>query len=85
MIPNKYTLLEQYLRDLPINQQEVTMSFEQIERILNDSLPASSLQDLSWWGNQRKGMFVDSIPWMDAGWMVDTIDLVKKQVKFVRQ
>ena len=85
MTPNKYTLLEQYLRDLPLNQQEETMSFEQIERILNDALPESSLQDLSWWGNQRKGMFVDSIPWMDAGWMVDTVDLTRKQVKFVRQ
>ena len=85
MTPNKYTLLEQYLRDLPLNQQEETMSFEQIERILDDSLPESSLQDLSWWGNQRKGMFVDSIPWMDAGWMVDTVDLTRKQVKFVRQ
>ena len=37
----KYTPLENYLRDLPDSQREVTLSFEQIERILNDKLPPS--------------------------------------------
>jgi len=85
MIPNKYTSLEQYLRDLPVHQQEVTISFEQIEHALNYPLPAPAFQDPLWWGNQRKGTFVDSIAWMDAGWMVDTVDLIEKWVKFVRQ
>ncbi len=33
----KYTPLEHYLQDLPASQKEVTLSFEQIERILNQS------------------------------------------------
>ena len=38
----KYTPLENYLRDLPVTQKEVTLSFEQIERILNNNLPSSA-------------------------------------------
>jgi len=82
---DKYTPLEQYLRDLPVSQEEVTLTFEQIEQILNDRLPPSAYQDGPWWGNQAQGTQVASIPWMDAGWMVDTVDYDEKQVRFVRQ
>jgi hypothetical protein len=34
-MPNKYTPLEHYLRDLPESQREVSLRFEEIERILN--------------------------------------------------
>ena len=40
----KYTPLENYLRDLPANQKEVALSFEQIERILNAKLPPSAYE-----------------------------------------
>ena len=85
MNPDKYAPLEQYLRDLPVNQQEVTISFEQIEHIMGEKLPPLAHEDPLWWGNQRKGMFVDVIPWMSAGWMVDKADTREKWVLFVRQ
>ena len=81
----KYTPLEQYLRDLPVSQEEVTLTFERIEQILNDSLPPSAHEDGPWWGNQQQGTYVETIAWMDAGWMVDTVDLKEKWVRFVRQ
>jgi len=82
---DKYTPLEQYLRDLPISQEEVTLTFERIEQILNDRLPLSAHQDGPWWGNQTPGTQVESIPWMDAGWMVDIVDFNEEWVRFVRQ
>jgi len=82
---DKYTPLEQYLRDLPIRQEEVTLTFEHIERILNDTLPPSAQEHHTWWGNQKQGTKVEAIAWMDAGWMVDTVDLKEKWVRFVRQ
>ena len=85
MTPANLSLLERYLRDLPVDKQEVTIAFEQIERILDSPLPESAHQDVAWWGNQKQGTNVESIPWMDAGWMVDTVDFVGRQVKFVRQ
>jgi len=84
-MPDKYTSLEQYLRDLPVSQQEVTLTFELIEQILNEPLPLSAQEDRLWWGNQAQGTIVESIAWMDAGWMVDVVELREKWVRFVRQ
>jgi hypothetical protein len=81
----KYDPLEKYLRSLPRTQEEVTLSFESIEQVLNDALPPSAHEHRAWWGNQQQGTHVEAIAWMDAGWMVDTVDLREKWVKFVRQ
>jgi hypothetical protein len=77
--------LEQYLRGLPNSQEDVTLTFTLIEQILHMSLPASAQQESSWWGNQKQGTQVESIAWMDAGWLVDIVDLREKWVRFVRQ
>ncbi|MBL0348664.1 hypothetical protein [Candidatus Villigracilis affinis] len=51
----KYAPLEHHLRGLPASQKEATLSFEQIEGILNDKLPPSAYQYLAWWANQKEG------------------------------
>ena len=81
----KYTPLESYLRALHPSQEEVTLTFEIIEGILNESLPAAAYQDGAWWGNQKQGTQVEVIAWMDAGWMVEIVNLNEKWVRFVRQ
>ena len=81
----KYDLLEKYLRSLPAGQDQVTLSFENIEQISHDRLPPEAHEDRAWWGNQKQGTQVESISWMDAGWMVDTVDFKEKWVRFVRQ
>ena len=82
---DKFTPLQNYLRGLHISQEEVTLTFELIEGILNDTLPPIAYQDGTWWGNQKQGTQVEVIAWMDAGWMVDIVDLHEKWVRFVRQ
>jgi len=81
----KYEPLEKYLRGLPISQEDITLTFKLIELILNDSLPTSAQNEHAWWGNQQPGTQVESIAWMDAGWLVDIVDLREKWVRFVRQ
>jgi hypothetical protein len=81
----QYTLLEQYLRDLPVSQEEVTLTFESIEQILNEPLPLLAHEDRPWWGNQKQGIQIEPNAWMDAGWMVEIVDLREKWVRFVRQ
>jgi len=49
MMAGKYTPLEQYLRDIPANQKEVLLSFEQIERIIHARLPPSAYEYWAWW------------------------------------
>ena len=80
-----YDALEKYLRGLPISQEDVTLTFTLIEQILNTALPASAMQEHSWWGNQKPGTVVESIAWMDAGWLVEIVNLREKWVRFVRQ
>lgn len=80
-----YALLEKYLRDLPTLQEDITITFEGIEQILNAPLPSSAREGYPWWDNQKKGMQVETNAWMDAGWMVEIVDLQGKWVRFVRQ
>ena len=80
-----YIPLEQYLRGLPPNQEEVKLTFEHIEQILNAQLPSTAREERAWWGNQKQGTSVETIPWMDAGWLVEIVDLREKWVRFVRQ
>lgn len=81
----KYEPLEKYLRGLPTGQDVVTLSFEFIEQVMNDALPQTARHDPEWWGNQKQGLSVETIPWMDAGWLVDIVDLHANWVRFVRQ
>ena len=80
-----YTLLEQYLRDLPVSQEEVILAFESIQQILNEPLPPSAYEDGAWWGNQKQGIQIETNPWMDAGWLVEIVDFREQWVRFVRQ
>jgi hypothetical protein len=82
---NKYASLEQYLRHLPVCEEEVTISFERIDEFLFQPLPHSARDEYSWWENQRQGIQVETNAWMDAGWMVDSVDLREEWVRFVRQ
>jgi hypothetical protein len=81
----KYEPLEVYLRHLPVHQEDVTLTFMVIEQILNETLPASAHEQHAWWGNQKQGTQVESIAWMDAGWLVEIVDLREQWVRFVRQ
>jgi hypothetical protein len=80
----KYTPLEHYLRDLHATQREVTLHFEQIEKILNDKLPSSAYEDRRWWDHETEGNHVNKRAWSNAGWMVASLDVNKKWVKLIR-
>jgi len=77
--------LEKYLRDLPVEQEDVTLTFEGIEAIMKEPLPEVAREEGPWWDNQRPGLQVEAVAWMDAGWMVEIVDLVQRWVRFVRQ
>jgi hypothetical protein len=83
VMAGKYTPLENYLRNLPEVQREVTLFFEQIERILNDKLPSSAYEQ-SWWDKEKEGNHVNTRSWSNAGWRVDKVNFNEKWVKFVR-
>ena len=80
----KYAPLEHYLRNLPADQNEITLAFAEIERILNDTLPASAYGYEAWWANEKEGNHVNGRSWSAAGWKIESLDLKEKWVKLIR-
>lgn len=80
----KYTPLEQYLCNLPENQGETTLSFEQVERIINDKLPKSAYQYQAWWANEKNPHQPEKQAIMNAGWKVGTINIPARWVRLLR-
>jgi hypothetical protein len=80
----KYTLLENYLRDLPESQREVTLGFEQIEGIVKSKLPYSAYESQLWWEHEKEGNHVNARSWSNAGWIVEEVNLNAKWVKLIR-
>ncbi|MCL4271181.1 MAG: hypothetical protein KJZ72_16610 [Anaerolineales bacterium] len=80
----KYTPLEKYLLGLPEDQNEVVLSFEQIERIINAKLPASAYEYQAWWANEKEGNHVNARAWANAGWKVESVDFNRKLARLVR-
>ncbi|MCS6812036.1 MAG: helix-turn-helix domain-containing protein [Cyanobacteria bacterium] len=78
---SKYQPLLDYLRRS--DQLVVTLTLAEIETILGSNLPKSAYYSRGWWGNRAKGALQASA-WMDAGYLVDTIDLERQQITFRR-
>jgi hypothetical protein len=80
----KYTPLKGYLENLGKKQNDVTLTFTQIGRIIGATLPQSARNYGAWWANEREGSHVEAHAWMDAGWKVDYVDFTRKCVRFIR-
>lgn len=76
---SKYQPLLEYLRRS--NQSEVTLSFTQVELLINDILPDSARSKRAWWSNRSKGALQASA-WMEAGYLVEKLDLDEEYVTF---
>ena len=60
-----------------------TLTFEDIEIILRDSLPRSAREAKHWWTN--KPYLTQAKAWLDAGWRVEKVDLGHRTVKLTRR
>ncbi|NET38378.1 MAG: helix-turn-helix transcriptional regulator [Cyanothece sp. SIO1E1] len=76
---SKYQPLLEYLQRS--DQPEITLTFTQIERLLNGSLPQSARTQRAWWSNRSKGA-LQAAAWMEAGYLVKRLDLAQEQVTF---
>lgn len=81
----KYTPLEQYLESRRRFERKIQMGFGKIEEKIQDKLPRSAEIYREWWSNELVGSHVQARAWMNAGWRVDTVDLMGRVVKFVQK
>jgi hypothetical protein len=79
-----YDPIETFLADQA--GRDVSLSFGQIETVLNRSLPAAAHDHDWWWANEdvRITRHVQCRSWQAAGWKVAAVDRAKQTVRFVR-
>jgi hypothetical protein len=88
----KYDQLRDYLRSLPGGQRRVALGFRRLEELLDEQLPPSASKYEAWWLGGRAPVGpakfwrdqVQEQAWEAAGWAVDEVDLLLKNVTFRR-
>lgn len=79
----KYDPLKEFLSKG--SEQTMALSFEQIEQVIGEPLPASAGDHRAWWANEVDGLHVQARAWMDAGWAVESVSLERRSVVFAAQ
>ncbi len=77
---SKYTPLTEWLKRQP--QDEVTLHFADIERIISDKLPKRGALYFRFWDNTPGASHNDA--WLNAGWRTVVVDMLQEKVTFQR-
>lgn len=80
----KYYPLYEYLSERSGQVEGVQLTFDQIEAVLRAPLPGSARNARAWWANSRAPNRVQAAAWMEAGYLVTSIDLEQEHVSFTR-
>ena len=81
-IGTKYSPLGGYLARRQRSISYVTLSFAEIEKIIEDNLPPSAFEHRHWWGNAASR--AQAKAWLNVGWIVHDVNLDDKTVIFKR-
>lgn len=83
---SKYVALTRHLRAQPARETTVAMSFPDLESILAFPLPPSARKHRPWWANQiNNSGRPQAQGWMDAGFVVDSVNMNAGTVRFARK
>ena len=77
---SKYYPLFEHLQTC--NGDETTLTFEEIEALLHNPLPASAFKRKNWWSNRDSDSALQAKAWVSAGYHIKTVDLTQKTVTF---
>jgi hypothetical protein len=77
----KYQALTNFLLDLKPDVATMSISFEDLERLLGMELPPSAKKYQAWWTNSKKSQ-PQAGARIDAGWAVQKVDFEQKKVIF---
>jgi DNA-binding XRE family transcriptional regulator len=78
----KYHPLYRYLQKS--QQDQLTLTLDEIDALLDQSLPTTARHSRAWWSNRKDGS-VPAAAWMEAGYLVDGIDLDVGEITFRKQ
>ncbi|MEL6334288.1 MAG: helix-turn-helix transcriptional regulator [Cyanobacteria bacterium J06633_23] len=77
---SKYYPLFEHLQTC--NGDETTLTFEKIEALLHNPLPASAFKKKNWWSNRDSDSALQAKAWVSAGYHIKTVDLTQQTVTF---
>jgi predicted transcriptional regulator len=79
----RYAALADWLQSQPGKVDQIPLTFNKIEEIINTDLPASARNHRAWWANDSVGHSHSQL-WLDAGWRTTYINLSEGKVTFSR-
>ena len=80
-MPSKYSQIPKYLSTR--NQPRISLSFSEIERVIDAKLPNSAREHQAWWANNGQG-HSHSKAWLEAGWKTENLNIISEKVDFYR-
>lgn len=78
---DKYVGLTRYLEGCGID--ELTLSFDQIENLIGDTLPQSAYDHRAFWSNTKTHSV--AFGWMDAEYKTTNVDFSNKLITFKKK
>jgi hypothetical protein len=89
----KYDRLREYLEGLPTGQRRVALGFRRLEELLGEPLPPSAFKYEAWWLGGRAPVGpakvwrdqVQEQAWQAAGWTIEEVDLLLRNVTLRRR
>lgn len=79
----RYAALADWLQSQPGRIDQVQLTLNQIEEVINTGLPASARNHRAWWANDSVGHSHSQL-WLDAGWRTTYINLSQGKITFSR-
>ena len=80
---SRYAPLALWLQQQPPETETVTLSFGEVEGIIDGELPRSAYRHRSWWANDPASQ-VQAQQWLEVGWQVASINMSAQRVRFGR-
>jgi hypothetical protein len=81
---HKYVPLEEWFRNQPATANQIELTFDQVEAILEAALPNSATKLTTWWTNVQPNIQSHRTAWLNNGWKVAEFDQQARRVRFVR-
>lgn len=80
---SRYARLAIWLANRPPDQDTVTLTFDQVEAIIEGDLPASAYKHRAWWANDSVS-HPHSQQWLEVGWRAASANMSDQHVRFSR-
>lgn len=80
---SRYAPLAVWLQRQDQSTSKVSLTFQDMEQIIQDELPPSARQHRNWWSNDAVS-HTQSQQWLEAGWRVSNVNISEERVVFSR-